>query len=75
MRKGGLAIFLTPFSWLEEFTQKDKWLSAHADPTDDDGSFNVMAEVDRIGRVIRVIRSIRGMRSVKNIRCIRGPFL
>ena len=28
---GGIAVIATPFSWLEEFTAKDKWLGGYAD--------------------------------------------
>jgi len=32
LRPGGAAVILTPFSWLEDFTPKSKWLGGYYDP-------------------------------------------
>jgi SAM-dependent methyltransferase len=32
VNKGGVAVLVTPFSWLEEFTPRSKWLGGSYDP-------------------------------------------
>jgi len=33
VRPGGTAVLVTPFSWLEQFTDRSKWLGGFTDPT------------------------------------------
>jgi hypothetical protein len=32
VNKGGVVVMVTPFTWLEEFTPKSKWLGGFHDP-------------------------------------------
>jgi hypothetical protein len=32
VNKGGIVVMATPFSWLEEFTPRSKWLGGYLDP-------------------------------------------
>mmetsp|Transcript_19552 Transcript_19552/g.39599 ORF Transcript_19552/g.39599 Transcript_19552/m.39599 type:complete len:168 (+) Transcript_19552:2221-2724(+) len=32
VNKGGVVVMVTPFSWLEEFTPRSKWLGGYPDP-------------------------------------------
>jgi len=32
VNKGGIVVMVTPFSWLEEFTPRSKWLGGYPDP-------------------------------------------
>lgn len=35
LKPGGIAVIVTPFSWLDQFTPRSKWLGGYRDPVSD----------------------------------------